>query len=107
MATRSLTHPAVAPQQTTITQFDLARYVALGNQIDAMQQDLEQLAERLTGLLSDGAQIEPGTHTARLETYQRRSVAWKDVVVSLKGEDYANAVLAVTEPKTYTKLIVR
>lgn len=106
MATRSLTQPSAVPQHT-ITQFDLARYVSLGNQIDALQRDLEQLGERLTGLLSDGAQIEPGTHTARLESYQRRSVAWKDVVVSLKGEDYTNAVLAVTEPKTHTKLIVR
>ena len=107
MATQSLPHPVPAPQPTTITQFDLARFVSLGNQLDAMQRDLEQLSARLSSQLTEGARIEPGTHTARLESYQRRSVAWKDVVVSLKGEDYANAVLAVTEPKTYSKLIVR
>ena len=107
MATPSLTHPVVSPQQSTITQFDLARFISLGNQIDALQRDLEQLSARLIGQLENGAQLEPGTHIARLESYQRRSVAWKDVVVSLKGEDYADAVLAVTEPKTYTKLVVR
>ena len=107
MAIPSLSHPAAAPQQSTITQFELARYVSLGNQIEALQRYLEQLSTRLTGQLEASAQLELGTHTARLESYQRRSVSWKDVVVSLKGEDYANAVLAVTEPKTYTKLIVR
>ena len=105
MARRRLTQPSALPQ--TITQFDLARYVSLGNQLEALQRELEQFSARLTGLLAGGAQIEQGTHTARLETYQRRTVAWKDVVVSLKGEAYADAVLAVAEPKTYTKLIVR
>lgn len=36
-----------------------------------------------------------------------RYLPWKDMVISLKGERYIEAILASTEPKPHTKLIVR
>ena len=107
MATNILSNPSSAPQTQTISQFQLARYVALQNQIEALKEEQKELADGLMGALSSGAQIEPGTHMAKLRTCERRSVAWKDVVVRVKGREFAEAILATTEPTTYTKLIVR
>ena len=107
MATNILTNPSLTPQTQTISQFQLARYVALQNQIEALKEEQKELADELMGSLSHGARIEPGTHAAKLKTYERRSVSWKDIVIRFKGHEFAEAVLATTEPTTYTKLIVR
>ena len=107
MATNILSNPASAPQTQTISQFQLARYVALLNQIEALKEEQQELKEELTGALSHGVQIEPGTHTARLSCYERRNVSWKDVVIRSKGAEFADSILATTEPTNYTKLIVR
>ena len=107
MATNILSNPASAPQTQTISQFQLARYVALQNQIEALKEEQQELTEELTGALSHGARIEPGTHTARLAYYQRRNISWKDVVIRFKGAEFADAILATAEPTNYTKLIVR
>jgi len=57
--------------------------------------------------LSHDARIEPGTHTAKLVHYERRNISWKDVVIRFKGAEFADAILATTEPTIYQKLIVR
>ena len=102
MAHSSLPHP-----QTSITQFDLARYVRLNNQIETLKWKQSKLEKQLKAALQDGAQVEAGNHTARLQSFEKRAVSWKDVVIRLKGAGYTSNVLSHIKPKTYFKLIVR
>ncbi len=97
----------ILSQPQTITQFDLARYVTMANQIDALKTEQSALEQQLITSLSSGAVVEPGNHTAKLRTTERRNVSWKKVVIRLKSEGYANKVLSATKPCTYTKLVVR
>ncbi len=95
------------PQSNQITQFDLARFATIAGQIDALKDQHAALERQLTASLDSGAVVEPGNHTAKLRTTERRNVSWKKVVIRLKSEGYANKVLSATKPTTYTKLVVR
>ena len=90
-----------------ISQFLLAKFAALEDELEALKAEHSQLQEQLIASLSSGARVEPGAHTAQLLTWNRRSVAWKDVVIRLKGTGYAQNVLSHTKPTTCTKLVVR
>ncbi len=95
------------PQSNQITQFDLARFATITSQIDALKAEQSVLEQQLITALHSGAVVEPGNHTAKLRTTERRNVSWKKVVIRLKSEGYANKVLSATKPTTYTKLVVR
>jgi len=97
----------ILSQPQTITQFDLARYATLANQIDALKAEQSTLQEQLIAALSNGTEVEAGVRSASLKACERRSVAWKDVVIRLKGSGYASRILSCTKPKTYIKLVVR
>ncbi len=99
--------PILSQSHQTVTQFDLKRHVSLSNQIDALKREHAELEQKLTASLSNGAEVEPGSHTAQLKTTQRRNVSWKNVVIRLKGSGYVNQVLSHTKPKTFLKLAVR
>ena len=102
-----MTIPSLTQSHQTVTQFDLTRYLSLTNQIETLKREHTDLEQKLIASLSIDAQVEPGTHTAQLKTCERRSVAWKDVVIRLKGSGYASRILSCTKPKTYIKLVVR
>ena len=97
----------ILSQPQTVSQFDLKRHVSLSNQIDALKREHAELEQKLTASLSNGAEVEPGSHTAQLKTTQRRNVSWKNVVIRLKGSGYVSRILSCTKPKTYIKLAVR
>ncbi len=99
MATPILSH--------SISQFQLARYSALSNQLESLKSEQAQLQQQLIAALSSGASVEDGARSASLKACERRSVAWKDVVIRLKGAGYAQNVLAHTKPTSYIKLIIR
>ena len=102
-----MTISSLTESHQTVTQFDLKRHVSLSNQIDVLRREHAELEQKLVTSLSNGAEVEPGSHTAQLKTNQRRNVSWKDVVIRLKGSGYASRILSCTKPKTYTKLVVR
>ncbi len=97
----------ILSQPQTITQFSLARFVTLSNQIDALKAEQSVLEQQLITSIDSGCEVEPGAHTAQLKTSERRNVSWKAVVIRLKGTGYASRILSCTKPKTYTKLVVR
>ena len=96
-----------AKPKTTVTQFDLARLSTLAVTLENMRAEYSDLQEYLIHQLSSGGKVEQGPRTAFLKSHVRRSVAWKSVVVRLKGEGYANNVLSHTKPTVITKLIVK
>ncbi len=97
----------ILSQPQTITQFDLARYATLANQIDVLKAEQSTLQEQLIAALSNGTEVEAGVRSASLKACERRSVSWRSVVERLKGTGYVSQVLSHTKPKTYTKLVVR
>ena len=97
----------ILSQPTTISQFDLARFASLTAQIHSLKSEHADLEQELTNALDSGVAVEPGAHTAQLKTTERRTVSWKAVVIRLKGTGYASRILSCTNPKTYTKLVVR
>jgi hypothetical protein len=97
----------ILSQPQTITQFDLARYATLADQIDALKAEQSTLQGQLIAALSSGAEVEAGPRSASLKTCDRRSVSWRSVVERLKGAGYAQNVLSHTKPTTYTKVVVR
>ena len=97
----------ILSQPITISQFDLARFASLANQLEALKAEHAQLQKQLIADLRSGATTEPGARTASLKTCERRSVSWRAVVERLKGAGYAQNVLSHTKPTTCTKLVVR
>ena len=105
MSSRTAKH-RTAPQQL-VTQFELARARKLERQIEALTAEFEDLRCHLFEALDEGAEVEDGPLTARIETRAgRRSVPWKQVVVRLKGEGYASRVLAATKPGPGRRVLV-
>ena len=98
---------SILSQPTTISQFDLARYATLANQIEALKAEQSQLQEQLIAALQSGAEVEAGARSASLKTCERRSVSWRSVVERLKGAGYVSNVLAHTKPSRYIKLIIK
>ncbi len=98
---------SILSQPTTISQFDLARYATLANQLEALKAEQSALQQQLIAALSSGASVEAGARSASLKACERRSVSWRSVVERLKGAGYASRILSCTKPTTYTKLVVR
>ena len=96
-----------AKPKTEVSQFDLARLATLSATLESAKAEYSDLQQHLIHQLSSGGKVEQGARTAYLKSLVRRSVAWKSVVVRLKGEGYASNVLAHTKPTVITKLIVK
>ncbi len=90
-----------------ITQKTLARFTSLRNEIEALTAEFKTIKGDLIEALEEGSKVQKGERIASLQEYERRIVAWKDVVIRLKSEGYAAKVLASTKPDTYVKLVVR
>ncbi len=69
----------ILSQPTTISQFDLARYATLANQIEALKAEQSTLQQQLIAALGNGATVEAGARSASLKTCERRSVSWRSV----------------------------
>lgn len=90
-----------------VTQKTLARFATLRNEIEALTAEFESLKGDIIAELQQGAEVQKGERYAKIQEYERRSVAWKDVVIRLQGEGYASKVLSATKPTIYHKLVVR
>lgn len=90
-----------------ITQKTLAEFATLRNKVEKLKREYEAMKGQLIENLQTGATVQNGERYAEITQVERRSVAWKDVVIRLKSEGYADKVLAATKPTTYVKLTVR
>ncbi len=89
-----------------ITQATLAAILRKRKKIADAQADLDELETALTADLKAGYEVAPGILAARVKEWERRNVAWKEIVVREKGQEYTDRVLAATRPETYAKLVV-
>lgn len=89
-----------------ISQGTLASILRRRKKIEDLQAELGKLEDALTDDLKAGAKVAPGILTAFIKEWTRRNVAWKEIVVREKGQEYADRVLAAKKADTYSKLVV-
>ncbi len=99
MATPILSH--------SISQFQLSRYASIASQLESLKAEHSQLQQQIIAALGSGASVEAGARSASLKACERRSVAWKDVVIRLRSAGYASRILSCTKPTSYYKVLVR
>ncbi len=87
-----------------ISQAELKEFYRLQRAATDAMARYHAIAFKMSRRLTGGAQQEPGTYHLEKKQWRRRYVAWKQVVIELKGEKYANEVLDKQKPKTYTWL---
>lgn len=89
-----------------ISQETLRDYLRIKGDLRVLKEDFEAIQNDIVAGLEAGEEVEAGAYEARLSSFEKRSVNWKQVVVNLKGAGYANNVLSHTKAKTYRKLVV-
>lgn len=89
-----------------ITQAALSYVATLRQQLDETKAKLTEAEASVKEALAQGVPVQHGTLKAVLKVVERRTVAWKEVVVRKLGEAYAKRVLAATRPTKFTRLIV-
>ena len=90
-----------------ISQTTLKKYRRLENAIAELTVEFKDLKDDIIMRLDDGSSVEIGDRTADIQSVERRSVSWKQVVIRLKDAAYATRVLAATKPTFFFKLTVR
>lgn len=90
----------------TITQSELERFHLSHPHkipVDRMNEEEQEIYEAY-----QRGDLEDGPHRVTVEIRQgRRSVRWRDVVVELAGEDYAQKILSETVPQPREYLIIQ
>jgi hypothetical protein len=112
-ADRNITVPVPTPV-TQITQAELMDYIALKNEVEQLQTELDTRKENLKSLLCAGAKVEVGVFVASVKTSERTSVSWKSEAESLaekiyglgEGEKWSEKVKARTPATTTITLDV-
>jgi len=90
-----------------ITQKTLSHYTSLTNQIEALSAEAAQMKADLIDALKKGVKVQPGERIARVNSEERRSVSWKEIVIRELGKVYAGRILAATKPSLVFKLVVK
>jgi hypothetical protein len=89
-----------------ITQETLRMIARRCAQIETLQLQVKAAEALVLAKLKDGAKVAQGLLTARVKTFERRNVAWKEVVVREVGQDYADRVLNATKPDKYESVVI-
>ncbi len=78
----------------------------LKRQQKALQEDLDRWEEDFLTRLGAGAEVEHGKLLVAVDRHERRNVGWKQVVIDLRGEQYAEEVLGKTAPSVSYSVVV-
>jgi hypothetical protein len=113
MATASKAIPFVvtaqpSPNVETISQAELTLLLSLRGRLHQLESQVETAELSIKERLEQDASVEPGDHTATLETSYRRNVSWKSVAERLANRfklyGYVARVLAATRPTPVVSL---
>jgi hypothetical protein len=94
----------LSPKTETISQTELTLLLSLRGRLHQLESQVETAEQSIKQRLEQGAAVEPGDHTAKIETSYRRNVSWKSVAerladrFKLNGEAFVARVLAATRP---------
>jgi len=98
----------LSPQTETISQAELTLLLSLRSRLSQLESQVETAELSIQQRLEHGATVEPGDHTATLETSYRRNVSWKSVAERLANRfklyGYVARVLAATRPTPVVSL---
>ena len=89
-----------------ISQKTLSAIIRRRKRISDLQTELDGLEGALKADLQAGAVVQQGLFTGYIKTWERRNVAWKEIVVREKGKEYADRVLAGTKADKHESLVV-
>jgi hypothetical protein len=89
-----------------ITQSVLAQIAKKKALIEQLQEQVEISEATVLEQLKAGAPVVPGLLTARVKSWEQRSVAWKEVCVRELGKEYVDRVFNATKPSQYERLLV-
>jgi hypothetical protein len=89
-----------------ITQATLRRITLQRKRITDLEAEVKAAEAEVTAALKADAQVAPGVLTAYLKVWERRNIAWKQIVVREKGEEFADRVFNATKPDKYESLVV-
>jgi hypothetical protein len=115
MASATKAIPFIVPAQPspnleTISQNELTLLLSLRGRLHQLESQVEAAEQSIKQRLEYGASVEPGDHTATLETSYRRNVSWKGVAsrladrFKLNGKAFVARVLAATRPTPVVSL---
>jgi hypothetical protein len=90
----------------SITQENLQAVAEKRALITRLEAELKSAEAAVLESLKAGATVALGLLTARVKVFERRNVAWKEILVREKGEEYADRVLKATRPSSYESLVV-
>jgi len=93
-------------KQPAITQTELELLLALRAQAEKVALQVAEAEQSVRARLEAGSVVVAGFFKALLKVIERRNVSWKSVVVRVKGQQYADRVLAATKPDVYTTLVI-
>ena len=88
-----------------ITQKSLSRLIQRRKHLEDIKAEIKTAEESLLASLKGGAAVESGLLTARLNNWERRNVAWKQVLIREKGEEFCERVFNATRPDKYETLV--
>jgi hypothetical protein len=91
---------------TKISRATLRAVVKQRAKVEQEQAKLKAVEEKLTVELKQGATVKPGVLIAYIREWERRSVAWKEIVIREKGQEFADRVFNATKPDPQSKLVV-
>jgi hypothetical protein len=92
--------------KTFITQQRLAALIKKRSQYEALSAEISRLETEMKEQLKAGGVVRPGLLSARVREWERRTVAWKQVLIREKGEEFAERVFNATKPDKFETLVV-
>jgi len=89
-----------------ISQALLRSVVKQRAKIESLKAALQTSEQQLLADLKDGATVQSGALTARVKTWERRNVAWREKLVEATSQEHADRILAATRATEYEALVV-
>lgn len=89
-----------------ITQRVLATLLAKRAKFAEAEKEITALEDKLLAALKSGSKVQAGVFTAYVKTWERRSVAWKQIVIREQGQEFADRVFNSTKPEKHENLVV-
>ncbi len=100
--------------RAAVTNLEIEQLIAmretqksLKDRLALMDQSIDQLSEKLIGLVDSGADLSQCGYHVSIQTSERRYPAWKEHFISRLGKADADDILEATTPVIHRKLVIK